>query len=77
MHAAGAGVGGAEIAGGVVGEAGGGDGLGGFTLPRALGTLRRDEDPLAKERVVAAVRDEIEGSGRGGQGGSFEKVASC
>jgi hypothetical protein len=28
--------------------------------------LRGDEDPLAKKRVVAAVRDKIEGAGGGG-----------
>jgi hypothetical protein len=55
--AAGAGVAGTEIAVGVVGDAGCGYGLGGFTLPGALGALRRDEDPLAEEGVVAAVGD--------------------
>ena len=55
--AAGAGVAGAEVAVGVVGEVGSGDGLGGFALPGALGALRGDEDPLAEERIVAAVRD--------------------
>jgi hypothetical protein len=57
VDAAGAGVGGAEIAGGVVGEAGSADGLGGFALPGTLGALRRDENPLAEQRIVAAVRD--------------------
>ena len=57
MLAAGAGVAGAEVAGGVVGDAGSGDGFGGFALPGALGALGGDEDPLAEERIVAAVRD--------------------
>jgi hypothetical protein len=57
VDSAGARVGGAEIAGGVVVEAGRGDGLGGFALPWALGALGGDEDPLAEERIVAAVRD--------------------
>jgi hypothetical protein len=73
MDAAGAGVAGTEIASGVVSQAGSGNGLGGFALPGALGALRGDEYPLAKERVVAAVRDEIERAGSGGHGGSFEK----
>jgi hypothetical protein len=51
------GVAGAEIALGVVAEAGRGDGFGGFSLPGALSALRGDEDPLAEERIVAAVRD--------------------
>jgi hypothetical protein len=57
VNAAGTGVAGTEIAVGVVGDARSGDGFGGFALPRALGALGRDEDPLAEERIVAAVRD--------------------
>ena len=68
VHAAGAGVGGAEITGRVVGEAGGGDGLAGFALPGTLGALRRDENPLAQQGIVAAVGDEIERAGCGRHG---------
>jgi hypothetical protein len=66
VDAAGAGVGGAEVAGGIVVEAAGGGLFGGLALPGALGALRGDEDPLAEERVVAAVGDEVEWAWRGG-----------
>jgi hypothetical protein len=68
--ATGAGVGGAEVAGGVVGDCGSGGGGGGFSLPGALGALGGDEDPLAEERVVATVGDEVEWCG--GHDGSLE-----
>jgi hypothetical protein len=57
MSAVGADVGGAQVALGVVGEAGSGGLLGGLALPGALGALRGDEDPLAEKRIVAAVWD--------------------
>jgi hypothetical protein len=63
VDSAGTGVGGAEIALGVVAQAGRGDGFGGFSLPGALGALGGDKDPLAEERVVAAVGDEVEWAG--------------
>jgi hypothetical protein len=73
VDAAGAGVGGTQVAGGVVGEAGRGDRLAGFALPGTLGALRGDEDPLAEERIVAAVGNEIEGAGCGGHRVPFEE----
>jgi hypothetical protein len=57
VDAAGAGVGGAEIAGGIVVEAGRGGGCSGLALPGTLRALGGDENPLAEERVVAAMRD--------------------
>ena len=56
LYAAGAGVAGAEIAGGVIVERGGSDDLLGLALPGALGAVRRDQHPLAQKRVPAAVR---------------------
>jgi hypothetical protein len=70
VDAAGAGVGWAEVAGGVVLQAGARGLFRRLTLPWALGALRGDEDPLAEERIVAAVRDEVEGARRGGHGRS-------
>jgi hypothetical protein len=57
VDSAGADVAGTEVAGGVVCDGGGSGGGGGFTLPGALGALGGYEDPLAEERIVAAVRD--------------------
>ena len=54
--AAGAGVAGAEIAGGVVGQRWRLRGVLGLALPGALGAMRRDDDPLALEGIPAAVR---------------------
>jgi len=68
VDAAGTGVRRAEVAGGVVMDCGRGDGLGGFTLPGALRALGGDEDPLAEERVVAAMGDEVERARRGRHG---------
>jgi len=66
VDAAGTGVGWAEVAGGVVLQAGARGLFRRLTLPRALGALWGDEDPLAEERVIAAVWDEVEGARRGG-----------
>jgi len=71
VDSAGTGVGGAEVACVVVAKARRGDGFGGLALPGTLGALGGDEDPLAEERVVAAVRDEVKRARRGGQRGSF------
>jgi hypothetical protein len=71
VDSAGTDVAGAEITGGIVGDAGDGGGLGGLALPGTLGALRGDEDPLAEEGIVAAVRDEVERARRRGHGGSF------
>jgi hypothetical protein len=57
MASAHARVGGAEVAGGIVGQASGGGGGSGLALPGALCALRGYEDPLAEQWVVAAVRD--------------------
>ncbi len=56
VMAAGAGVAGAEVAGGVVGQRRGLGGVFGLALPGALGAVRRDDDPLTLEGVPAAVR---------------------
>jgi hypothetical protein len=71
VEAAGTSVGGTEIAGGIVAEAGRGGLLRRFALPGALGPLRGDDDPLTEKRVVAAVRDEVERARRGGHRESF------
>ncbi len=69
VHASGARVAGAKVAGGVVGEPLGGGGRGGLALPRALGALGGDQDPFAEEGVVAAVGDQVEGAWGSGHGG--------
>ena len=47
----------AEIAGGVIMNVGKARGRVDFALPWSLGAVRRDEDPLASEGIVAAVRE--------------------
>ncbi len=56
-----AGVSGAEVAGGVVGDGWRCCGVFGLALPGALRAMRGDDDPLALERVPAAVRGFEEG----------------
>jgi len=61
-----------EITLGVVGKARIRGLFGGLALPGAVGALRRDQDPLAEEGIVAAMRNEIEGSGCSEQRGPLE-----
>ena len=63
-------VAGAEVAGRVVGRPPRDRGLLDLPLPRSLGAVRRDEHPLAAERVEAAVRPLGERVERGGDAGA-------
>ena len=76
-HSARARVTGAQIARRIVRHPRAGGLLARLALPRTVGALRRHQNPLAQKRIVAAVRNEIERAGRGGQrGSSWEKTAT-